>query len=166
MAASAARAQGRGGRCEGRQATGAPARLVQPPTEPRGGAAALSRPVAAMGKRVAVVLAGCGVFDGSEIHEASAALVHLSRGGAEVGARRPHRRGSSSAPRAGRGEGCLAWGLGAPQSRPWVRSKEQSSRAAPLESFKWGGVELDPLSECFWGSQALALAWACQFVLW
>lgn len=37
-----------------------------------------------MGKRVALVLAGCGVFDGSEIHEASAALVHLSRGGAEV----------------------------------------------------------------------------------
>uniref|UniRef100_E1BQD1 Putative glutamine amidotransferase like class 1 domain containing 3A-like1 n=1 Tax=Gallus gallus TaxID=9031 RepID=E1BQD1_CHICK len=37
-----------------------------------------------MGKRVAVVLAGCGVFDGSEIHEASAVLVHLSRGGAEV----------------------------------------------------------------------------------
>lgn len=42
-----------------------------------------------MGKRVAVVLAGCGVFDGSEIHEASAVLVHLSRGGAEVGARPP-----------------------------------------------------------------------------
>lgn len=42
---------------------------------------------AAMGKRVALVLAGCGVFDGSEIHEASAALVHLSRGGAEVGGR-------------------------------------------------------------------------------
>lgn len=41
----------------------------------------------AMGKRVALVLAGCGVFDGSEIHEASAALVHLSRGGAEVGGR-------------------------------------------------------------------------------
>ncbi|XP_053792621.1 glutamine amidotransferase-like class 1 domain-containing protein 3, mitochondrial isoform X2 [Vidua chalybeata] len=37
-----------------------------------------------MGKRVALVLAGCGVFDGSEIHEASAALVHLSRSGAEV----------------------------------------------------------------------------------
>ncbi|XP_060689856.1 glutamine amidotransferase-like class 1 domain-containing protein 3, mitochondrial [Hemiscyllium ocellatum] len=33
--------------------------------------------------RVAVVLSGCGVFDGSEIHEASAILVHLSRGGAE-----------------------------------------------------------------------------------
>lgn len=37
-----------------------------------------------MAKRVAVVLAGCGVFDGSEIHEASAALVHLSRNGASV----------------------------------------------------------------------------------
>ncbi|XP_028847327.1 glutamine amidotransferase-like class 1 domain-containing protein 3A, mitochondrial [Denticeps clupeoides] len=37
-----------------------------------------------MAKRVAVVLAGCGVFDGSEIHEASAVLVHLSRQGASV----------------------------------------------------------------------------------
>lgn len=37
-----------------------------------------------MAKRVAVVLAGCGVFDGSEIHEASAVLVHLSRAGAQV----------------------------------------------------------------------------------
>ncbi|XP_066477121.1 glutamine amidotransferase-like class 1 domain-containing protein 3, mitochondrial [Tiliqua scincoides] len=37
-----------------------------------------------MGKRVALILAGCGVFDGSEIHEASAVLVHLSRAGAEV----------------------------------------------------------------------------------
>lgn len=37
-----------------------------------------------MAKRVAVVLAGCGVYDGSEIHEASAILVHLSRGGASV----------------------------------------------------------------------------------
>ncbi|XP_013397912.1 ES1 protein homolog, mitochondrial [Lingula anatina] len=35
-------------------------------------------------KKVAVVLSGCGVFDGSEVHEASACLVHLSRGGAEV----------------------------------------------------------------------------------
>ncbi|NWV49262.1 GAL3B protein, partial [Daphoenositta chrysoptera] len=34
--------------------------------------------------RVAVVLSGCGVYDGTEIHEASAVLVHLSRGGAEV----------------------------------------------------------------------------------
>ncbi|XP_004594209.2 glutamine amidotransferase-like class 1 domain-containing protein 3, mitochondrial [Ochotona princeps] len=36
------------------------------------------------GPRVAVVLSGCGVYDGTEIHEASAVLVHLSRGGAEV----------------------------------------------------------------------------------
>lgn len=37
-----------------------------------------------MGPKVAVVLAGCGVYDGSEVHEASACLVHLSRAGAEV----------------------------------------------------------------------------------
>lgn len=34
--------------------------------------------------KVALVLSGCGVFDGSEIHEASACMVHLSRLGAEV----------------------------------------------------------------------------------
>lgn len=34
--------------------------------------------------RVAVVLSGCGVFDGSEIHEAVSVLIHLSRHGAEV----------------------------------------------------------------------------------
>ncbi|XP_032888226.1 glutamine amidotransferase-like class 1 domain-containing protein 3B, mitochondrial [Amblyraja radiata] len=33
--------------------------------------------------RVAVVLSGCGVYDGTEIHEASAILVHLSRRGAD-----------------------------------------------------------------------------------
>lgn len=36
------------------------------------------------GPTVAVVLSGSGVYDGSEVHEASAALVGLSRGGAEV----------------------------------------------------------------------------------
>lgn len=36
------------------------------------------------GAKVALVLSGCGVYDGTELHEASAALVHLSRGGAEV----------------------------------------------------------------------------------
>ncbi|MXQ82253.1 hypothetical protein E5288_WYG011029 [Bos mutus] len=36
------------------------------------------------GPRVAVVLSGCGVYDGTELHEASSILVHLSRGGAEV----------------------------------------------------------------------------------
>jgi enhancing lycopene biosynthesis protein 2 len=34
--------------------------------------------------KVAVILSGCGVYDGSEIHEASACLVHLSRQKAEV----------------------------------------------------------------------------------
>ncbi|XP_003359054.1 ES1 protein homolog, mitochondrial [Sus scrofa] len=36
------------------------------------------------GARVALVLSGCGVYDGTELHEASAILVHLSRGGAKV----------------------------------------------------------------------------------
>ncbi|KAF4797789.1 Glyoxalase ElbB [Turdus rufiventris] len=35
-------------------------------------------------KEMEEVLSGCGVYDGTEIHEASAVLVHLSRGGAEV----------------------------------------------------------------------------------
>lgn len=38
----------------------------------------------AMVKRVAVILSGCGVYDGTEIHEASAVLVHLSRADAKV----------------------------------------------------------------------------------
>lgn len=41
--------------------------------------------IGTMSKRVAVILAGCGVYDGTEIHEASAVLVHLSRAGAKVG---------------------------------------------------------------------------------
>jgi len=32
---------------------------------------------ASLNRKVAVVLAGCGVFDGSEIHEATSALIHL-----------------------------------------------------------------------------------------
>ncbi|XP_073485151.1 putative glutamine amidotransferase-like class 1 domain-containing protein 3B, mitochondrial [Aquarana catesbeiana] len=32
-----------------------------------------------MSKKVAVILSGCGVYDGSEIHESSAVMVHLSR---------------------------------------------------------------------------------------
>lgn len=35
-------------------------------------------------KKVAVVLSGCGVFDGSEIHEACAALLALHRAGAQA----------------------------------------------------------------------------------
>jgi enhancing lycopene biosynthesis protein 2 len=34
--------------------------------------------------KVALILSGCGVFDGSEVHEAVSALVHLSRHGAQV----------------------------------------------------------------------------------
>mmetsp|Transcript_23945 Transcript_23945/g.40682 ORF Transcript_23945/g.40682 Transcript_23945/m.40682 type:complete len:234 (-) Transcript_23945:23-724(-) len=37
-----------------------------------------------MSPKIAVVLSGCGVYDGSEITEATAALIHLSRKGAEV----------------------------------------------------------------------------------
>uniref|UniRef100_W5NCF7 Si:ch211-153b23.5 n=1 Tax=Lepisosteus oculatus TaxID=7918 RepID=W5NCF7_LEPOC len=44
---------------------------------------------AAMVKRVAVILSGCGVYDGSEVHESSAVLVHLSRAGAKVRIRPP-----------------------------------------------------------------------------
>ncbi|XP_051505428.1 glutamine amidotransferase-like class 1 domain-containing protein 3, mitochondrial [Myxocyprinus asiaticus] len=37
-----------------------------------------------MAKCVAVILSGCGVYDGTEVHEASAIMVHLSRAGAKV----------------------------------------------------------------------------------
>ncbi len=37
-----------------------------------------------MGKKIAFVLSGCGVKDGSEIHEAVAALIALDRAGYEV----------------------------------------------------------------------------------
>ena len=39
---------------------------------------------AAAAPKVGVLLAGAGVYDGSEVHEASAVLVHLSRAAAEV----------------------------------------------------------------------------------
>ena len=34
--------------------------------------------------KIAVVLSGCGVYDGSEVHEAAAAMAALTRGGAEL----------------------------------------------------------------------------------
>lgn len=49
-----------------------------------GRAALHGSPQRLRGARVAVVLSGCGVYDGTEIHEASAILVHLSRGEANV----------------------------------------------------------------------------------
>jgi enhancing lycopene biosynthesis protein 2 len=37
-----------------------------------------------MSKKVLVILSGCGVYDGSEIHEAVITLVALSAAGADV----------------------------------------------------------------------------------
>ena len=37
-----------------------------------------------MSTKVAVILSGCGVYDGTEVHESCAVLTHLSRHGAEV----------------------------------------------------------------------------------
>lgn len=39
----------------------------------------------AQNPKVALIFSGCGVYDGTEIHEASSAMVHLSRHEAEVG---------------------------------------------------------------------------------
>lgn len=56
--------------------------------------------------KIAVILSGCGVFDGSEIHEACGALLALHRAGAQVVACAPsgpqlhvvdHRRGQPAA---------------------------------------------------------------------
>ena len=43
-----------------------------------------------MGKRVGVVLSGCGVNDGAEIHEATLTLLSLDRAGAHVVAMAPN----------------------------------------------------------------------------
>ncbi|XP_069611061.1 putative glutamine amidotransferase-like class 1 domain-containing protein 3B, mitochondrial [Ranitomeya imitator] len=43
-----------------------------------------------MSKQVAVILCGCGVYDGSEIHEYYAVFVHLSRDGAQYVAFAPN----------------------------------------------------------------------------
>ncbi|KAM9253172.1 glutamine amidotransferase-like class 1 domain-containing protein 3, mitochondrial isoform 1-T1 [Dugong dugon] len=59
-------------------------RLLPPSRQALSPRAALHCSSPRPGARVAVVLSGCGVYDGTEIHEASAILVHLSRGGADV----------------------------------------------------------------------------------
>lgn len=46
--------------------------------------AASPTPSTTPNKKVAVVLSGCGVYDGSEIHEAVSVLVHLSRSGVDA----------------------------------------------------------------------------------
>uniref|UniRef100_A0A3P8TJA8 Si:ch211-153b23.5 n=1 Tax=Amphiprion percula TaxID=161767 RepID=A0A3P8TJA8_AMPPE len=42
------------------------------------------RPTSGYNHCVAVIVSGCGVYNGTDIHEASAVLVHLSRAGAKV----------------------------------------------------------------------------------
>ncbi|MEA3230612.1 MAG: isoprenoid biosynthesis protein ElbB, partial [Thermodesulfobacteriota bacterium] len=37
-----------------------------------------------MGKKIGVLLSGCGVYDGSEIHEAVLTMLFLDRAGAEI----------------------------------------------------------------------------------
>ncbi|XP_074070226.1 putative glutamine amidotransferase-like class 1 domain-containing protein 3B, mitochondrial [Macrotis lagotis] len=61
-----------------------PGRLPRPGGQQLPALAALHGSGRRPAARVAVILSGCGVYDGSEIHEASAILVHLSRGGADV----------------------------------------------------------------------------------
>ncbi len=36
-----------------------------------------------MAKKIAIILSGCGVFDGSEIHEATLAMLHIKKNGAD-----------------------------------------------------------------------------------
>lgn len=43
------------------------------------------------GKKVALILSGCGVYDGSETTEVVSALIHLSRAGVEVSAFAPNK---------------------------------------------------------------------------
>ena len=45
-----------------------------------------------MSKNIAVLLSGCGVFDGSEIHEAVASLIALSKAGATVQILAPNKK--------------------------------------------------------------------------
>lgn len=58
--------------------------MLKPPAAPTASIDLIHTSVKCSSAKVAVVLSGCGVYDGTEIHEASAILVHLSRGGAEV----------------------------------------------------------------------------------
>ena len=45
-----------------------------------------------MSKNIAVLLSGCGVFDGSEIHETVASLIALSKAGASVQCLAPNKK--------------------------------------------------------------------------
>ena len=52
--------------------------------------------MSAKGKKIGVVLAGCGYLDGAEIHEATLTLLALDRMGAEVVAMAPDRNKPTS----------------------------------------------------------------------
>ena len=45
-----------------------------------------------MSKKVLVVLSGCGVFDGTEIHEAVISLLALARAGASTVCAAPNKK--------------------------------------------------------------------------
>lgn len=76
--------------------------------------------------KVAVVLSGCGVFDGSEIHEAVSMLVHLSRHGAAVQ--------------------CFAPDLAAPAVNHVTHTPEAQERNVLVESARIARGKIEPLS--------------------
>lgn len=77
--------------------------------------------------KVAVVLSGCGVFDGSEIHEAVSMLVHLSRHGAEVQ--------------------CFAPDIERPAVNHLTRQREAQPRNVLVESARIARGKVKPLSK-------------------
>jgi len=60
------------------------ARSALPSSSSSSSSSALLSTSAAAAAKIAVVLSGCGVYDGTEVHEAAAAMAALTRGGAEV----------------------------------------------------------------------------------
>lgn len=77
--------------------------------------------------RVAVVLSGCGVFDGSEIHEAVSVLIHLSRHGAEVR--------------------CFAPDIQQPAINHLTHKPEPSPRSVLAESARIARGKIEPLAK-------------------
>jgi enhancing lycopene biosynthesis protein 2 len=77
--------------------------------------------------RVAVVLSGCGVFDGSEIHEAVSVLLHLSRHGAEVR--------------------CFAPDIQQPAINHLTHKPESSPRNVLVESARIARGKIEPLAK-------------------
>ena len=76
--------------------------------------------------KVALILSGCGVFDGSEIHEAVSCLVHLSRAGAAVA--------------------CFAPDITAPAVNHLTGQAEPAPRSVLAESARIARGKIAPLS--------------------